>query len=131
MGNICGKEADAFSQPGRRLDEAPAVRTSAAVPASASASVPVKATTPKVGGPARTLGGSGAGGGGGGGDVDDARRRAAAAAEARAQGTKGGDLSKKLAEQKKLTHTATLKEASKQAVREREVDAAGETLRHG
>jgi len=51
--------------------------------------------------------------------------------QARAQGNKGGDLTKKLADQKKLTHRAALEEASKKNLREREVDSVTETLRQG
>lgn len=78
MGNICGKESDPFSKPGRRLDSAPTPATSAAVPASASAGPkPAKV----VGGPPRRLGGSSSDQGGGGGNADEARRNAALAAE--------------------------------------------------
>ncbi|KAK3372504.1 hypothetical protein B0H63DRAFT_485040 [Podospora didyma] len=95
MGNLCGKESDPFAQPGRRLDSAvtPAISSgSIGVPASTAAAYRTKRSSPKVGGPARTLGGGGsssstpsspntAGGGGSGSAEDDARRRAAAAAE--------------------------------------------------
>ncbi|KAK5655000.1 hypothetical protein OQA88_6759 [Cercophora sp. LCS_1] len=123
MGNICGKESDAFAQPGRRLGSAPVTPSTAPVPASATSK------PSKVGGPPRTLGG--AGGQASSSSPDEARRRAAEAAEARAQGNKGGDLSKKLAEQKKLSHRATLEEASKKNLREREMDSNAEALRHG
>jgi hypothetical protein len=42
----------------------------------------------------------------------------------------GGDLAKKLAEQRRLTQRATLEEASRQNVREREVDASADALRN-
>ncbi|KAK0656109.1 hypothetical protein B0T16DRAFT_451720 [Cercophora newfieldiana] len=122
MGNICGKESDAFAQPGRRLGTTP--ETPASVP------VPASATSPKakVGGPPRRLGGDSSADTSGS-SPDEARRKAALAAEARAQGNKGGDLGKKLADQRKLTHRATLEEASRKNLREREVDAVTETLR--
>ncbi len=75
MGALCSKESDAFAQPGRRLGEAPAQASSAAVPASAKPAPKV------VGGPPRTLGGSGGEASSGGDAAADARRRAAAAAE--------------------------------------------------
>lgn len=81
MGNLCGRESDPFSQPGRRLGAAPAAPTSASVPASATSRKPTIVSE------SRTLGGSGqassSGGGGGGGGSDEARRNAAAAAEVR------------------------------------------------
>jgi len=79
MGNICGKESDPFSKPGRRLDSAPTPAASASVPASVSAAGPKPAKG--VGGPPRRLGGSSSDQGGGGGSADEARRKAALAAE--------------------------------------------------
>lgn len=76
MGAVCGKEkADHFSSPGRPLGSAPPQPTTAPVPAK------------KVGGPPRTLGGSGpvpstA-------DRDEQRQRAAAAAEVRSLSFRG------------------------------------------
>ena len=72
MGNICGKESDAFSQPGRPLGTTPATPATAAVPASATKAA-------KVGGPPRRLGGES----NAPEYADDARSRAAAAAEVR------------------------------------------------
>ena len=78
MGNLCStsSDKDAFSQPGRTLDSAPPqARTS---------------KPPKVGGPPRTLGGSGSGygttGGSNGSEEQrlEARRAAAEAAEVKA-----------------------------------------------
>ncbi|KAK3362930.1 hypothetical protein B0T25DRAFT_575594 [Lasiosphaeria hispida] len=126
MGALCSKENsdDPFAQPGRRLGDAPPpVPTTAAVPASATS----KRT---VGGPPRTLSGGNNNAASSSADAAEARRMAAAAAEARSKSTKSGDLGKKLAEQKKLSHRATLEEASRAAVREREVEAANEALQH-
>jgi hypothetical protein len=73
MGNVCGKEEpDPFATPGRPLGTTPAKASTAPVPSKAQR---------KVGGPARTLGGSGSQGESAG--SDEARRRAAAAAEVR------------------------------------------------
>lgn len=62
MGNICGKEEQDPSPPGRVLGSAPPAKRKSTIP-------------PKVGGPARTLGGETTT------DVGDARRKAAEAAE--------------------------------------------------
>jgi len=77
MGNICGKESDAFAQPGRRLGVAPETPATVAVPASATAKAP------KVGGPPRRLGGDNSNSSGGtpGSSPEEARRKAALAAE--------------------------------------------------
>ncbi len=70
MGNLCGKESsDAFAQPGRTLESAPAPKTTSSVPR-------------KVGGPPRTLGGPAPGSSTTSPeDQQDARRKAAEAAE--------------------------------------------------
>ncbi|KAK3335546.1 hypothetical protein B0T19DRAFT_11153 [Cercophora scortea] len=124
MGNLCGKQSsssDPFSGPGRRLDSAPAPRSSAPIPASAAASTP----RPPVGG-------SGGGGSGGGSAADEQRRKAAAAAaeQRTKRANTGGKLSSQLAAQKKQTHAETLKEASSAKLRQREVDANAETLNY-
>ncbi|TPX14254.1 uncharacterized protein E0L32_000648 [Thyridium curvatum] len=129
MGNCCGKSSsgdDNFQSPGRVLGSAPP-------PAQAgdTARVPAKAT--KVGGPPRTLGGGdgSAAGGGGGGTAEDARRKAAEAAEARAKGGRPvGKLGEQLAEQRKRTMSDTLKDASAEERRRREMDAAEEARAH-
>ncbi|KAK0633422.1 hypothetical protein B0T14DRAFT_506744 [Immersiella caudata] len=129
MGNICGKQPSSFSSPGRPLGTTPTAPTTASVPSSVTPNKSPKA----VGGPPRRLGGASEGNAStssASNSPDEARRKAALAAEARAQGSKGGDLSKKLAEQRKLTHRATLEEASKKNLREREVDALTEALRN-
>lgn len=117
MGNLCGKQTstdDAFSTPGRTVGSAPpsGPRT---------ASVPQKKTAaPKVGGPARTLGG----GAEDNQTPEEARRKAAEAAEARAsKNGKGGKLATNLAAQKRQTRTDTLQEASQQNLQQRESDA--------
>ena len=140
MGNCCGKpDADPFSSPGRVLGTAP--------PKAHTAPVPAKST--KVGGPPRTLGG-GSGAGSGSGDAD-ARRKAAEAAEvrsplrrssprsagpvecslttsqARAKGpAKKGKLADQLDAQRRQTRTDTLKDASADEIRRREMDAAAQ-----
>ncbi|KAL6869250.1 hypothetical protein ACO1O0_000574 [Amphichorda felina] len=125
MGNICGKvEADPFSSPGRTVGSAPPTGPQ-------SAPVPKRAT---VGGPGRTLGGSGTGGqgakgaaaaGGGVALPDEARRRAAEAAEARAASSKpAGKLQSQLTAQKKQTRSDTLKDASRQELQHREAEDA-------
>lgn len=123
MGNLCGKqESESFSSPGRTLGSAPPQPKTAAVPASATASKP-----PRVGGPPRTLGG----GGGPSSESDqDARRRAAEAAETRAKGKPTGKLGEQLAAQKKQTRNDTLKEASANEARYREIDANNDALSH-
>ncbi|KAK1757645.1 hypothetical protein QBC47DRAFT_376601 [Echria macrotheca] len=119
MGNICGKESSAFAQPGRVLGTTPVQPTSAPIPKKV------------VGGPPRRLGTNTSSSATTPESQEDARRKAAQAAEARAQQAKGGDLTKKLTDQKKLTHRATLEAHAKQNLREREVDAGNEALRHG
>ncbi|KAF2637036.1 hypothetical protein P280DRAFT_472554 [Massarina eburnea CBS 473.64] len=117
MGNLCGKQSadDNFHGEGRTLGSAPPPRTNASIPAHVtSASKP----QPKVGGPARTVGG-GSGG-------DDPRAAAAAAAEARANKPVTGDLAKKLEGQKKQTMNQTLQEAASENRAQREADAANE-----
>ncbi|KAK0730664.1 hypothetical protein B0H67DRAFT_548571 [Lasiosphaeris hirsuta] len=112
MGALCSKEGadDPFAQPGRRLGDAPP-------PAPTTAAVPASATSKRtVGGPPRILGG-GNNATSSSADAAEARRMAAAAAEARSKSTKSGDLGKKLAGQKKLSHRATLQEASREAPR--------------
>lgn len=54
----------------------------------------------------------------------------ARAQQASAKTGSGGDLAKRLAEQRRLTQRATLEEASRQNVREREVDASADVLRN-
>ncbi|KAK4237863.1 hypothetical protein C8A03DRAFT_34162 [Achaetomium macrosporum] len=128
MGNLCSTERDAdpFSQPGRRLGEAPAAPTSASVPASA--------TSPRrVGGPPRTLGGSEAGEAGASsrGDGSEARLKAAAAAEARFQGSKqGGKLQAQLDRQRGMTDAKVLQQASETARRQRDLDESTSALNH-
>ncbi|KAL2757520.1 hypothetical protein ACRALDRAFT_2088085, partial [Sodiomyces alcalophilus JCM 7366] len=115
MGAVCGKEkADHFSSPGRPLGSAPPQPTTASVPAR------------KVGGPPRTLGGSGptpltA-------DRDEQRLRAAAAAEARAKAANKatGKLGAQLAQQKKQTRIDTLNQLSTEERLYRDADAAAE-----
>ncbi|KAK0754162.1 hypothetical protein B0T18DRAFT_424588 [Schizothecium vesticola] len=129
MGACCTKQSSSFSSPGRPLGATPSGPSSIGVPASATRPPP-----PRVGGPPRTLGG-GATSTTPGADAEEARKKAAAAAEARAQQQSaktgsGGDLTKKLAEQRRLTQRATLEVASRQNVREREVDASADALRN-
>jgi len=138
MGNCCGKpDADPFAGQGRVLGTAPPKAQTAPVPA---------ARAKTVGGPPRPLGGSGSGSGSG--DAD-ARRRAAEAAEvrfpyqreavfvpgrladevqARAKGTgkPRGKLADQLDAQRRQTRTDTLKEASADETRRREVAASTE-----
>ncbi|KAI9171559.1 hypothetical protein HJFPF1_01045 [Paramyrothecium foliicola] len=114
MGNCCGKpESDSFAQPGRPLGSAPAAPQTAPVPK-------------KVGGPPRTLGGSG--GEPSATAPDDARRKAAEAAEARAKSSSkpGGKLQAQLAAQKKQTRNDTLQDASQQELRARDAADAAE-----
>ncbi|KAK3311279.1 uncharacterized protein B0T15DRAFT_68597 [Chaetomium strumarium] len=128
MGSLCSTErgGDPFSQPGRRLGETPAAPTSASVPASA--------TSPRrVGGPPRTLGGSGAAEAGASsrGDGQEARRKAGDAAKARFQGSKqGGKLKAQLDRQRGMTDTKVLQEASETARRQRDLDQSTSALSH-
>ncbi|RYO83028.1 hypothetical protein DL766_005520 [Monosporascus sp. MC13-8B] len=128
MGNICGKsDGDAFAQPGRVLGSAPAQPQRASVPAGAIGGT---ASSPKVGGPPRTLGGSRSGGGE---SADEARRRAAEAAEARAQAATSkasGKLGTQLAAQKKQTRNEALKELSNSERRQRDADEAAQARSH-
>ncbi|OAA49248.1 hypothetical protein NOR_01171 [Metarhizium rileyi] len=113
MGNICGKEEPDASPPGRLLGSAPPTQH--------------KSTIPKrVGGPARTLGGSSSGPGEAAAptaDVGDARRKAAQAAEARAKASSkpGGKLQSQLSAQKRQSRTETLKQASAEEQRRMEI----------
>ncbi|OAQ72644.1 hypothetical protein VFPPC_12817 [Pochonia chlamydosporia 170] len=103
MGNICGKEEQDPSPPGRVLGSAPPAKRKSTIP-------------PKVGGPARTLGGETTT------DVGDARRKAAEAAEARAKASsKGGKLQTQLSAQKRQSRSDTLKQASADEQRRREI----------
>ncbi|KAK9439114.1 hypothetical protein VB005_07265 [Metarhizium brunneum] len=116
MGNICGKEEPDTSPPGRVLGSAPAAQRKSTVPR-------------KVGGPPRTLGtGPGTGIGPGEattspGDAGDARRKAAEAAEARAKASSkpGGKLQSQLSAQKRQSRADTLKQASAEEQRRREI----------
>ncbi|RQM05085.1 hypothetical protein DH86_00003520 [Scytalidium sp. 3C] len=117
MGNLCGKQSeDPFAQPGRTVGSVPPPSNNQ------TASLPRK-----VGGPARTLGGSNAKDTG---DIspEEARKRAAAAAEARANATNKpkGKLGSQLEGQKKETRTETLKRASDSQRLQRDADAAAE-----
>ncbi|KAL7789421.1 hypothetical protein V8C37DRAFT_386475 [Trichoderma ceciliae] len=116
MGNICGKtEPEPFQHPGRPLGSAPP-------PGPKTSRVPQK-----VGGPPRTLGGSGVDAGADSSDPSDARRRAAEAAEARSKAArKGGKLQSQLTAQKKQNRSSTLAEASNQELRAREADEAAQ-----
>ncbi|KHN99904.1 uncharacterized protein MAM_01828 [Metarhizium album ARSEF 1941] len=116
MGNICGKEEPDASPPGRVLGSAPAA--------------PQKSTVPrKVGGPPRTLGNGPAEATTSSGDVGDARRKAAEAAEARAKASNkpGGKLQSQLSAQKRQSRADTLKQASAEEQRRREI-ANNDTL---
>ncbi|PVI02081.1 hypothetical protein DM02DRAFT_613265 [Periconia macrospinosa] len=123
MGNLCGKQSkdDNFQGVGRTLGSAPAPTTKASVPShvaskgGSSASKP----NPKVGGPSRTVGGSGS-------ETQDPKAAAAAAAEARANKPVTGDLAKKLEEQKRQTRNQTLQQAANENRAQREADAATE-----
>ncbi|KAG5928484.1 hypothetical protein E4U42_000556 [Claviceps africana] len=115
MGNICGKE-----------DPDPPLPTripSSVTPSHGKVSVPHASRKHKVGGPARTLGGPD----GSAPPVSpadaaaDARRKAAAAAEARAKANKPGKLQAKLDAQKRQPRNETLKAASEQERRTREI----------
>ncbi|KAH6660170.1 hypothetical protein BKA67DRAFT_653371 [Truncatella angustata] len=120
MGQCCGKaDSDNFQTPGRSLGSAPPQPERAPVPQSR-----------KVGGPPRTLGGSGSASGqdAGGEAAADARRKAAEAAEARAKAAQKttGKLSEQLQAQKRQTRQDTLNEASQNELRAREADQAAQ-----
>ncbi|EFX02543.1 hypothetical protein CMQ_5904 [Grosmannia clavigera kw1407] len=123
MGNLCGKvDSDAFEQPGRVLGSADAVL----IPGQPrTAAVPPQATLNRVGGPPRTLGGEGSSGA-----ADDVRRKAAEAAEARNAPKSTGKLGSKLDAQRKESRMDTLKKASADEVRRREMDAAAQATSH-
>ncbi|KAF2842480.1 hypothetical protein M501DRAFT_998799 [Patellaria atrata CBS 101060] len=123
MGNLCGKQSKSenFSGEGRVLGAAP-------IPAAAPrAPVPSEQqrqkAVPKVGGPARTLGGSSVGETRG----DDPKAAAARAAEERAnRATATGKLGKQLEAQRKQTRTATLEQVSQENRAQRDADAGME-----
>ncbi|KAK4192696.1 hypothetical protein QBC35DRAFT_199868 [Podospora australis] len=129
MGNLCGKESDPFSEPGRRLDSAsapPRQPTTASVPSQRQQ----KQQTPKVGGPPRTLGGGG-GSSPSSSSQDDARKKAAEAAEARLQNSKkGGKLKAQLDKERGKTRVDTLKDASETERRHRDADQSADALRN-
>ncbi|KAL1891879.1 hypothetical protein Sste5346_007424 [Sporothrix stenoceras] len=133
MGNLCGKvdkHDDAFDRPGRTLGGAGTGSGNARpvgggnVQRAATAPLP-----PRVGGPARTLGGNS--GGPGSSAAADARERAAAAAEARnAPKPTTGKLGAQLEAQKRENRNETLKKASEAEVRRREMDAQAAAAQH-
>ncbi|KIH86622.1 hypothetical protein SPBR_08739 [Sporothrix brasiliensis 5110] len=126
MGNLCGKvdkDDGAFDRPGRTLGGA-GTGSGNARPVAAGGGAPAKTAPvpPRVGGPARTLGG--ASGGPGSSAAADARERAAAAAEARnAPRATTGKLGAQLEAQRRENRSETLKKASEAEVRRREMDA--------
>ncbi|CAK7198291.1 hypothetical protein SEUCBS139899_000951 [Sporothrix eucalyptigena] len=127
MGNLCGKvdKSDgAFDQPGRTLGAG----NTRPAPAGAGQQPKTARVPPRVGGPARTLGGSS--GGPGSSAAADARERAAAAAEARNAPKTTGKLGAQLAAQKRENHNETLKKASEAEVRRREMDAQASAAAH-
>jgi hypothetical protein len=142
MGNLCGKQSkdDNFQGSGRTLASAPAPTTKASIPAHvANQGSAASKPQPKVGGPARTVGGSG-------GQGSDPKAAAAAAAEVRSQKSQPGvgqlltgqrdqarankpvtgDLAKKLEEQKKRTMNQTLQQTAHENRAQREADAAND-----
>ncbi|PHH55000.1 hypothetical protein CFIMG_001316RA [Ceratocystis fimbriata CBS 114723] len=130
MGCLCGKpDPDAFNSPGRVLGSAPPQPRTSAVPKNytgttqrlGNSSPDTKTASEPSGRPA-----------GGASDANEARRRAAEAAERRANAASRtpGKLGAQLAAQRKKTTNDHLKDASQQALRERELDANTASLRH-
>ncbi|TGZ79705.1 hypothetical protein EX30DRAFT_342061 [Ascodesmis nigricans] len=128
MGALCGKESasnDDNLPAGRVLGSAPPNTGGINAGAGATSRISSRQKKPKVGGPARTLGGSGSGDGGtsssSGGGPEDPRAAAARAAELRnAQNRTGsGSLSRQLDEQKRKTREQHLQDASRDALNER------------
>ncbi|KAJ2907017.1 hypothetical protein MKZ38_008585 [Zalerion maritima] len=112
MGSLCSKE----------VDNSPSNRPVRTLGSSAPRTAPVPPKKgQKIGGPARTLGGSTSEG--------TAATNAALAAERRASATAQkpkGALGKALNEQRKMTHVDTLKQVSEEERRRRETEAQSE-----